>query len=152
MTIPIKPTIEKKKEPAMMLVRTKDVPVTNVSPSLSVMEKLEKMMEKHPSIQSIIGALFNMKVKFPHDIVNENHVFDPVFEALNAEKAFKLQMFEDIEPIIQEMIHEMKWEKECWSVQVSLNESQTIFFQYTWMGNVINLDGSIFPLEPPRKK
>ena len=91
-------------------------------------------------------------MKFPHDIVNENHVFDSNFQSIGVEKAFESPIFKAIEPIIQEVVHDMKWEKECWSIQVSLNEDQTVFFQYTWMGNVMNVDGEIFPAEPPRKK
>jgi hypothetical protein len=68
---------------------------------------------------------------------------------LSPEMAFDLPLFRTIEPKIQEYIKSIGFEKESWTVQLDLTGDRSIYFQYTFQGNLIKMRGVVYPPKPP---
>lgn len=137
---------------SIAIIETKSIKPCEIALSGESLELVHQCMETYPTIYAVFGCLFNAPVRFSHQVINERYEYGRALGGVTAESLFELPIMDALQSVANALVRDLSWEKECWSIQFSLCAAETTFVQFTWRGNVANVDGDIFPVAPPHAK
>lgn len=137
---------------SIAMIETKNIKPCEITLSEKSLNLVHQCMETYPTIYAVFGCLFNAPVRFSRQVLNEHYEYDHAVSGVTAETLLSLPIMDALQPVADALVRDFGWEKQCWSIQFSLCAAETTFVQFTWRGNVANVDGDIFPVAPPLAK